>query len=135
MIKSKNRLLRPVGLCTISKIRSNKLACRRGFVVAANQRKTMDKRSKKLPPALKHGAYSGITLLPGEDEGAFEKLLENLEADLAPLGPLEEDIVSTMALALAQTKSFDIAYGSAGTGSIFRDLRGGQYAPRMAPGA
>jgi hypothetical protein len=54
-------------------------------------------RIKKVPPALKHGAYSAITLLPGEDRAAFDKLHSDVIADLAPAGPLEDDIVYTLA--------------------------------------
>lgn len=57
----------------------------------------MRKRSNQLPPALKHGAYSATTLLPGEDEAAFKKLHNDLIAEFAPAGPLEEDIVETIA--------------------------------------
>ena len=51
----------------------------------------------KIPPALKHGGYAASGLLPGEDAAAFEKLHRDLIAEIAPIGVLEEDIVSTMA--------------------------------------
>ena len=51
----------------------------------------------KLPSALKHAAYSAMTLLPGEDPAEFEKLHKDLISDLAPDGPLEEDVVATIA--------------------------------------
>jgi hypothetical protein len=38
-----------------------------------------------------------LGLLPGEDPAAFEKLHKGLIAELTPNGPLEEDIVSTIA--------------------------------------
>lgn len=57
----------------------------------------MSKRSNNLPPALKHGAYSCTTVLPGEDEAAFKKLHDGLVVEFAPRGPLEEDIVRTLA--------------------------------------
>jgi hypothetical protein len=53
--------------------------------------------AKKPHPALKHGAYSTTTILPGENIGEFKKLHERLIAELAPEGPLEEDIVATIA--------------------------------------
>jgi hypothetical protein len=53
--------------------------------------------SAKLPPALKHGAYSTATLLPGEDKAAFARLHESLTAELAPEGALEEHIVANLA--------------------------------------
>jgi hypothetical protein len=57
----------------------------------------VSKRSNNFPPALKHGAYSGTTVLPGEDQAAFKKLHDGLVAEFAPAGPLEEDIVDTLA--------------------------------------
>jgi hypothetical protein len=53
--------------------------------------------SDKSRPALKHGGYSNTTLLPGEDKAAFDKLHTDLIAEFGPSGPLEEDIVHTMA--------------------------------------
>ena len=57
----------------------------------------VSKRSDQFPPAFKHGAYSGTTLLPGEDETAFKKLHGDLIGEFAPTGPLEQDIVETIA--------------------------------------
>ena len=34
----------------------------------------MTRRSKKRPPALKHGAFSAMTTLPGESKAEFKKL-------------------------------------------------------------
>ena len=69
----------------------------------------MENGSIKFPPALKHGAYSGTTLLPGEDPAAFEKLHADLVTELTPVGPLEEDIVVTIArLAWRKQKSFNL---------------------------
>ncbi|MGA8294793.1 MAG: hypothetical protein WB820_20375, partial [Rhodoplanes sp.] len=47
--------------------------------------------------ALKHGGYSGLTLLPGEDRFAFEKLRRELFAELKPQGRLEQEIVTDIA--------------------------------------
>jgi hypothetical protein len=52
---------------------------------------------KERHPALKHGAYSAMALLPGEDPAEFRKLHERLIAELAPGGALEEGIVATIA--------------------------------------
>jgi len=54
-------------------------------------------RVKKLHPALKHGGYSAIRLLPGEDRAAFEKLHQDLIVELRPDGPLESDSVAAIA--------------------------------------
>ena len=48
---------------------------------------------RTLPPALKHGAYSALAVLPGESQEDFDKLHQAVKADLAPSGPLENDIV------------------------------------------
>jgi hypothetical protein len=52
---------------------------------------------RKLHSAVKHAGFSPTTLLPGEDPAAFEKLHEELTAELAPAGPLEQAIVASMA--------------------------------------
>ena len=52
---------------------------------------------KKISPALKHGGYSTLRLLPGEDPAAVEKLHKTLVAEFPPNGALEEDIVLTIA--------------------------------------
>jgi hypothetical protein len=54
-------------------------------------------RVKKHHPAFKHGGYTATTLLPGESVAKFEKLHRGLNADLAPDGALEEDIVADLA--------------------------------------
>jgi hypothetical protein len=54
-------------------------------------------RPKKPHNALKHGGYSTMGLLPGESPAEFEKLRKRLIDEFAPQGPLEEDIVSTVA--------------------------------------
>jgi hypothetical protein len=54
-------------------------------------------RNKKPHGALKHGGYSALGLLPGESPAEFDRLHKDLFEELAPRGPLEEDIVSTLA--------------------------------------
>ena len=53
--------------------------------------------SEKIPPALKHGAFSTLTVLPGEDKSEFEALHKSLVAELAPDGPLETHAVKAIA--------------------------------------
>jgi len=57
----------------------------------------MVKQSKQLPPALKHGGYSGMTLLPCEDPAALKKLHEDLIAEYIPSGRHEEDLIENLA--------------------------------------
>jgi hypothetical protein len=52
----------------------------------------MGKRSRYIPPALKHGLYSGIGPLPTEDSAKFRKFKRQIFAELALVGRLEEDI-------------------------------------------
>ena len=53
--------------------------------------------ANRLPPALKHGAYSAMTVMPTEDPREFDKLHQQLIEEWLPSGALEEDIVATMA--------------------------------------
>lgn len=62
-------------------------------------------RHKKQPGAFKHGGYSALGLLPGESPAEFEQLHKDLAEELAPRGPLEEDIVSTLARLLWRKQS------------------------------
>jgi hypothetical protein len=57
----------------------------------------MHNRVKRIPPALKHGAYSAMNVLPGESRAAFEKLHRDLIAEYNPSGVLEEELVADMA--------------------------------------
>ena len=56
----------------------------------------MSSRPKKLPSALRHGAYSSFEILPGESAADFKRLHRELIAELIPTGPLEEDVVMTL---------------------------------------
>ncbi len=64
-------------------------------------------RREKLPPALKHAAYSATSILPGKSLAEFEKLHQSLIADISPAGPLEEDIVATMTRLLWRKQHFN----------------------------
>jgi len=52
----------------------------------------MSKNSKYVPPALKHGIYSGIGPLPTESPAKFRKFRKQIFAELNLVGRLEEDI-------------------------------------------
>jgi hypothetical protein len=54
-------------------------------------------RIDRLPPALKHGAYSATAVLPGESRADFEKLHRDLIAEYAPSGVHQQHIVMNMA--------------------------------------
>ena len=55
------------------------------------------KATKQPPNALKHGAFSEITILPGEDPQEFERLHRDLIQEWSPSGPAEHDTVLTLA--------------------------------------
>jgi hypothetical protein len=57
----------------------------------------MPKTDTPLPPALKHGAYSGLKLLPGEDPAEFEKLRNDLFREYPPAGPSEKCLIDSVA--------------------------------------
>ena len=52
----------------------------------------MRKHANRIPPALKHGIYSGLGLLPTESRAKFRKFRKQRFAELALTGALEQDI-------------------------------------------
>ena len=54
-------------------------------------------RVKLTHAALKHGAYSSLAVLPGEDRAEFEKKHRQLIAEYSPSGPLEHHEVLVLA--------------------------------------
>jgi hypothetical protein len=61
----------------------------------------------RISPALKHGGYSGMTILPGEDPAAFEKLHKDLIVEWNPRGPLAKDAVSELAHVMWRKQHID----------------------------
>jgi len=57
----------------------------------------MVSRVKLTHPALKHGVYSSLAVLPGEDRAEFEKKHRQLIAEYSPSGPLEHHYVLMLA--------------------------------------
>jgi len=57
----------------------------------------MSKRTNHIPPALKHGIYSGIGLLPTEDPAEFQKFKQEIFDEYVPVGRSERLIVENMA--------------------------------------
>jgi hypothetical protein len=68
---------------------------------AANQANALRSTGPKTPGgkaavrfnAVRHGLLARDVVLPGEDEGAFEDLWNQVRADLSPVGPIEEFLV------------------------------------------
>jgi hypothetical protein len=56
------------------------------------------------PNALKHGAFSEILILPGEDPQEFEKLKNELFAEYKPSGVSEERVMMAIARAFWQER-------------------------------
>ena len=52
---------------------------------------------RKQPNALKHGVYTQVAILPGEDPRAFAALHSKVVEEWRPSGPTEEDAVLTIA--------------------------------------
>ena len=72
----------------------------------------MRSRRGSIHPALRHGGYAAMSILPGENKAEFEKLHQDLIAEYAPNGVSEDDIVATMARLLwrkQNLKTFRIA--------------------------
>jgi hypothetical protein len=71
---------------------------RGGFLEAAliqspfEEGASMRKNSKHVPPALKHGIYSGLGLLPTESRSKFRKFRKQIFAELNLVGRLEQGI-------------------------------------------
>ena len=55
----------------------------------------MHARVNRIPPALKHGAYAGTAVLPGESQAAFKKLHRGLIAEFIPSGMMEAILLRT----------------------------------------
>ena len=65
----------------------------------------MSARVSRVHPALKHGAYSVMDVLPGENRAEFEKLHQELVTDVSPSGAFENDIIVNMARILWRKKN------------------------------
>jgi hypothetical protein len=56
----------------------------------------MSKGLKAVPPALKHGLYSGMALLPLEDQAEYEKHRRAVFDEYKPNGPSELDTIDEL---------------------------------------
>jgi hypothetical protein len=62
----------------------------------------MSKGMKAVPPALKHGLYSGMALLPLEDEAEYEKHRRAVFDEYKPNGPSELDTIDELSSLLCE---------------------------------
>src|SRR5262245_64517402 len=94
----------------------------------------MVSRVKLTHPALKHGAYSSLGVLPGEDRAEFEKLRRQLIAEYSISGPLEHHYALVLArlmwreenlstFAVAKTAREPFVWAEAPSGSYSRIVR------------
>ena len=58
--------------------------------------------------ALKHGAFSEVLILPGEDPAAYEKLKKSLFADYNVSGCSEESTMTSIAKAMWQLQRLGV---------------------------
>jgi hypothetical protein len=72
----------------------------------------MSKHTNRIPPALKHGIYSGIGLLPTEDPAEFQKFKQEIFDDYAPVGRSEKNIVDKIACLMWRSQNLS-TYGVA----------------------
>lgn len=81
-------------------------------------------------PALKHGAYSAMSLLPGEDPAAFRKLCADLIAEYKPAGPSELAIVLRLARVIWREQHLAIYGYAARARQRYSEIRT-ELAPRL----
>jgi hypothetical protein len=65
---------------------------------------------RKVHPALRHGLYSALTVLPGEDYAAFQKLYRHLVEEYAPSGVSEFELVQNIARLMWRKKNLATYY-------------------------
>jgi hypothetical protein len=74
----------------------------------------MPKNRRNLPPALKHGIYSGIGLLPTENSAKFRKFRREIFDELALVGRLETDLGDVLVRLLWRRQNlFTYRFGNA----------------------
>jgi hypothetical protein len=72
----------------------------RGMAKRKESHRAITRRAGRRPNALKHGAFSGSVILPGEDPREFEQLVNAVFAEWQPSGPVEEDAARSLASAI-----------------------------------
>jgi hypothetical protein len=82
---------------------------------------------------MKHGGYSSITLLPNEDAKAFKKLHDDLRDELLPTGPLEEDIVLSIARLLWREQNMSTYRAVEWTQNEIRRIQAGCFPSYLPP--
>lgn len=83
----------------------------------------MSANTKTLPPALKHGAFSATTILPGESESKFKKLHQRIIAELDLKGVLEQEIGLSLAHRIWRKKNLAIFLTAEHAQARFTDIQ------------
>ena len=83
-------------------------------------------------PALKHGAYSAMSLLPGEDPVAFRKLYADLIAEYNVTGPSERAIALRLAHVIWREQHLTIYGYAARARERYSEIRT-ELVPRLQP--
>jgi len=68
----------------------------------------LEKENWRPRNAVKHGAFSNLTVLPGEDFAAFKKLYEDLQDEFKPSGAMEVDLVLDLAKFLFRKRNLGV---------------------------
>jgi hypothetical protein len=70
--------------------------------------KRRTREARRWPNAMKHGAFCGGEVLPGEDPREFEDLVNAVFAEWVPSGPVEEDAARSLASAIWRKQRLSI---------------------------
>ena len=113
---------------------------------AANQANSLHSTGPRTPEgkaavrlnALRHGLLTRDVVLPGEDADAFEDLLNQVRADLSPVGPIEELLVDQVINAmwrLGRLERAETALGPFLRGGVRHVLTASHHGPSRAYGS
>jgi hypothetical protein len=83
----------------------------------------MSANTKKLPPALKHGAFSATTILPGESASEFKELHQSIIAELNLEGVLEHEVGLSVAHRIWRKKHLAIFLTAEHAQARFTDIQ------------
>jgi hypothetical protein len=90
----------------------------------------MNPQGKSLPNALKHGAFSNLAVLPGEDPAEFKKLHDKLVAEYKADDPIDQDIVTNIARLIWRKQNM-ASYGLAAAAHARVEKINGELIPRQ----
>src|SRR5258707_2172923 len=68
----------------------------------------LQRLNRRPPNALKHGGFSNLTVLPGEDAAQFVKLAQDLTMEFRPSGAFEADMVVSLAKLMWRKRHLEV---------------------------